>query len=86
MQQSKSKEEQNKQADSRIESSQSEIKLDENLNQNIPQDEDRNFTCNYCSKTIESEEYETCEKCNVRKYCNEYCKNKDSRFHLRKCV
>ena len=49
-------------------------------------DDEKYFTCNYCSKSIENECYDICQKCNTRKYCNEYCKNKDSRFHLKKCV
>ncbi len=86
MQQSKLKEEQSKPAELRKESPQSEVKYNENSNANVPQEEDKSITCNYCSKMIESEEYETCEKCHLRRHCNEYCKNKDSRFHLRKCV
>ena len=58
----------------------------ENLIINIAIDEDKTITCNYCSKIIENEEYEACQKCNISKYCNEFCKNKDSRFHLKKCI
>lgn len=42
--------------------------------------------CTYCSRTIEAEEFEQCHKCITAKYCNDFCKSKDSRFHSRKCV
>lgn len=41
--------------------------------------------CTYCGKTIEEDEFIMCNKCNNAKYCNNYCMNKDLRFHIKNC-
>lgn len=47
--------------------------------------EDLTKKCTYCTKDIEPEENVECEKCHVAKYCNDYCRKKDMRFHSKKC-
>lgn len=64
--------------------------------ENINNDDQETFIknilekCNYCSKTLDDEDlYEEifdCENCNKTKYCSMNCKNKDARFHSKKCV
>lgn len=53
---------------------------------NLNKVESSNMTCNYCNREIEEdEEFEKCENCNEFFYCNSACKNKDSKFHKKKC-
>ena len=48
-------------------------------------DNDSWYSCGYCKKNLEKNNYIVCSFCLRKKYCSKKCRNKDIQEHLKHC-